>query len=113
MNKYFERNFIADDALDVEDVGDVLWKAFQTLSHNVEMKVAEPYLKSKHVEGREAELERNFAGSALMMIAACEALLSKLDPDAVVVAHESAEKKLAKDLRDEFGDLLRAVLGTE
>ena len=113
MNRYFEKNFIADDALDVEDVGDVLWKAFQVLSHNVEVKASEPYLKRKHVEGREAELERNLAGSALMMIGACEALLSKLDPEAVEMAGEDAERKIAKDPENELGDLLRAFFGLE
>lgn len=113
MTRYFERNFIANDVLDVGDVGGVLWDAFKTLSHNVEVKASEPYLKRRHVEGREAELETNIAGSALMMIAACEALLSKLDPEAVETAGEDAERKLAKDPSDDLGDLLRAVLGID
>lgn len=111
MNKYFDKNFIADDALDFGDVGGVLWDAFQVLSHNVEFKASEPYLKRKHVEGRESELDENLAGSALMMIGACEALLSKLDPEAVETAGEDVEKKLAKDPKDELGGLLRYVMG--
>lgn len=113
MTRYFEKNFIADDALDVEDVEGVLWKAFQVLSHNVEVKASEPYLKRKHVEGREAELERNIAGSALMMIGACEALLSKLDPETVEAAVEEVGRRLDKDPERELGDLLRAVLGID
>lgn len=113
MTKYFEKNIFADSADDVEDVEETLWKAFHVLSHNVEVKVAEPYLKRKYTEGREAELDENLAGSALMMIAACEALLSKLDPEAVETAGEDVEKKLAKSPKDELGDLLRAVLGIE
>lgn len=113
MNKYFEKNFIDDDVIDIEDVGDVLWRAFQTLSHNVEVKASEPFLRRKHVEGREAELDKNLAGSALMMIGACEALLSKIDPHAVARAFEDAERKLAKSPKDELGDLLRAALGID
>lgn len=113
MTRYFEKNFIADDALDIENVGSVLWESFKTLSHNVEVKASEPYLKRKHVEGREAELETNIAGSALMMIGACEALLSKLDPEAVETAGEDVEKKLAKDPSSDFDAILRAVLGID
>lgn len=110
MDKYFEKNVFANNADDVEET---LWKAFHVLSHNVEVKIAEPYLRRKYTEGRESELDENLAGSALMMIAACEALLSKLGPDAVVAAGEDVAKKLAKSPKDELGDALRAFLGIE
>lgn len=113
MTRYFEKNFFAADAADIKDVGEVLWTAFQTLCHNVEVKTYEPHLKRRCIEGREAELERNLAGSALMMIGACEALLSKLDPEAVEAAGEDAERKLARDAPDDLDDLLRAVLGID
>lgn len=113
MNKYFEKNIFADKAEDFEDVQCTLWRAFQTLSHNVEVKDAMPHLRRKCVEGREAAFDENLAGSALMMIAACEALLSKLEPDIVEKAGESVEKRLAKEPNDELRDLLRAALGIE
>ena len=111
MKKYFEKNIFADNAKDFEDVQYTLWEAFQTLSHNVEVKVAMPHLMRKCIEGRETEFDMSLAGSALNMIAVCEALLSKLDPEIVEMAGESVEKKLAKEPKDEFRDLLCAALG--
>ena len=113
MTRYFEKNFLTDDALDIEGIENVLWETFHTLSHNVELKVAEPFIRRKYVEGREQELDKSLAGTALMMIASCEALLSKLDPGTVEAAVEEIGRRLDKDPRDEFGDLLRAVLGIE
>ena len=113
MNGYFEKNRFADDLYDVEDIGDLLWRAFKVLSHNVEVRVAMPSLKRKCIEGREGEMEKRLAGSALMMIGACEALLSKIDPEAVEMACEDVEKKLAWDASYDFGDILRAALGID
>lgn len=103
MNKYFEKNYIADKLSNIEDMDDVLWKAFQTLSHNVDVKAVMPHLKRRCVEGREAELDRNLAGSALMMIGLCEALLSKLEPEVVEMAVEEVERELASKPEDALG----------
>lgn len=113
MNKYFEKNYFANSADDWNDVGETLWRAFRTLSHNVEVKVAMPHLKRKCVEGREAEFDENIAGTALLMIAACEALLSKLDNGTVEMARERVEKDLAMEPIDELKDMLREALGVE
>lgn len=113
MIKYFEKNVISDKTDDFEDVDNLLWKAFQTLSHNVETKLAMPYIRRKYVEGREAEFDRNLAGSTLMMVATCEAPLSKLDPEIVEAEREDVKMRLAKDPRSELGDLLRAALGID
>ena len=111
MTRYFEKNYIAD--VDDDDLEHMLWKTFRTIVHNLEVRDAMPHLKRKCVEGRECEMEENVAAVALLMVANCEALLSKLDPDAVVAAFEDVEKKLAKSPKDEFGDLLRAALGID
>ena len=113
MEKYFEKNYIADKLINIEDMDGVLWKTFQTLSHNVDVKAAMPHIKRKCVEGREAELDKNLAATALMMIGLCEALLSKLDNEVVEMAVEEVERKLASKERDELEELLRAALGIE
>lgn len=111
MKKYFDKNLIAHDAMDVDDIQPLLWQGFQTLIHNVEVKEAMPHLKRRCIEGREGEMEANIASSALMMVAACEALLSKLDPEAVETAWERVEKKLADEPDSDFESILRAALG--
>ena len=113
MNKYFEKNHLADEMFDIEDVDDFLWSAFRVLAHNIEVRVAMPSLKRRCIEGREGEIEENAAATALVMIGACEALLSKLDPEAVETAGEEIEKKLAKGPQADFSDLLRAFFGLE
>lgn len=113
MNKYFEKNIFADKDKDFKDVQGTLWRAFQTLSHNVEVKDAMPHLRRKCIEGRETAFDENLAGSALMMIAACEALLSKLEPEIVEKAGVSVKEKIAKEPNDKLKDLLRAAFGIE
>lgn len=111
MNKYFEKNYIAD--VDDDALEHMLWTTFRTLVHNLEVREAFPHLKRKCVEGREGDVEENVAAVALMMVANCEALLSRLDPGAVERALEDVEGKLAKSPKEELGDLLRAALGIE
>ena len=109
--KYFDKNYLAevdDDALE-----HTLWSTFRTLVHNLEVRDAAPHLKRRCIEGREGNVEENVAAVALLMVANCESLLSRLDPAAVERALEDVEKKLAKSPKEELGDLLRAALGIE
>lgn len=109
--KYFDKNYLAevdDDALE-----HTLWSTFRTLVHNLETRDAVPHLKRKCIEGREDEVEENVAAVALLMVANCEALLSRLDPASVERALEDVARKLAKSPKEELGDALRAFLGIE
>lgn len=111
MDKYFDKNYLAevdDDALEL-----TLWSTFRTLVHNLEVREAAPHLKRRCIEGREGDVEENVAAVALLMVANCEALLSRLDPGAVERALEDVAKKLARSPREEIGDALRALLGIE
>lgn len=111
MDKHFEKNYLAevdDDALE-----HALWSTFRTLVHNLEVRDAVPHLKRRCIEGRESDVEENVAAVALMMVANCEALLSRLDPGAVERARADVEAKLARSPKDELGDALRAFLGIE
>lgn len=111
MDMHFEKNYLAevdDCALEL-----TLWSTFRTLIHNLEVRDAVPHLKRKCIEGREDDVEENVAAVALLMVANCEALLSRLDPEAVEKVFEDVAKKLAKSPKDELGDALRAFLGIE
>lgn len=111
MNKYFEKSYLTevdDDSLEL-----TLWSTFRTLVHNLEVRDAVPHLKRKYIEGREGDFEENVAAVALLMVAHCEALLSRLDPAAVERALEDVTGKLAKSPKEELGDALRAFLGIE
>lgn len=111
MNKYFEKNHLTD--IDDDVLEHMLWSTFHTLVHNLEVREAAPHLKRRCIEGREGEIEENAAATALVMIANCEALLSRLDAEAVERARADVEGKLAKSPREEIGDALRAFLGIE
>ncbi len=111
MNKYFEKNYLQE--VDVDLLGEALWSTFRTLVHNLEVRDAAPHLKRRCIEGREGDVEENVAAVALMMVANCEALLSRLDPAAVERALGDVEKNLAKSPKEELGDALRAFLGIE
>ena len=111
MIMHFEKNYLAE--VDDDDLEHTLWITFRTLVHNLEVRDAFPHLKRKCVEGREGDVEENVAAVALLMVANCEALLSRLDPGAVERALEDVEKKLAKSPKEELGDALRAFLGIE
>lgn len=111
MNKYFEKNYLTD--IDDDELELTLWSTFRTLIHNLEVRDAVPHLKRKCIEGREDDVEENVAAVALLMVANCEALLSRLDPAAVERALDDVTGKLAKSPKDELGDALRALLGIE
>lgn len=109
--KYFDKSYLAE--IDDDSLEHMLWDTFRTLVHNLEVREAFPHLKRRCVEGREGDIEENVASVALLMVANCESLLSRLDPAAVERALEDVTKKLAKSPKEELGDLLRAALGIE
>lgn len=111
MDKYFEKNYLTD--IDDDELEHTLWSTFHTLVHNFEVREAAPHLKRRCIEGREGDLEKNVAAVALLMVANCEALLSRLDAEAVERARADVEGKLARSPREEIGDALRAFLGIE
>ena len=111
MNKYFEKSYLTE--VDDDAVVHMFWGTFRTLVHNLEVREAVPHLKRRCIEGREGDVEENVAAVALLMVANCEALLSRLDPEAVEKVFEDVAKKLAKSPKDELGDALRAFLGIE
>lgn len=111
MTRYFEKNNLCNTSL--SSLGDELFDATLVLYGNLMVKNIEGSLKRGIVRDKHAKFEKNTAIAALYMIGICEAALSKLDPEAVEMAGEDVERKLARDAPDDLGDLLRAFLGIE
>ena len=111
MTKYFDKNRFCNASL--SSLCDELFDATRVLYGNLMVNDIEDSLKKSVVREKHEKFEENTAFAALYMIGICEAALSKLDPEAVEMAGEDAERELARDAPDDLGDLLRAVLGID
>lgn len=111
MDKYFDKNRFRDASL--SSLCDELFDATKVLYGNLMVNDIEGSLKRGIVRDKHAKFEENTAIAALYMIGICEAVMSKLDPEAVEAAGEDAEREFAKDPENELGDLLRTLLGFE
>lgn len=80
MKKYFEENELAE--LPMVELGDELADAAQVLYGNMIFYDSKGYFKEDAIALLE-RLDLNTATSALYMVGVCEAILSKLNPDAV------------------------------
>lgn len=87
MKKYFEENELAE--LYMVELGDELEDANKTLYANMIFNDIKGLLR-RDLSTLLGRLDLNTATSALYMIGVCEAILSKLDPEAVEEAFEHA-----------------------
>lgn len=87
MKKYFEENNLSD--LNMVELGDELSDASWTLYGNM---IFHDVKRDVRDDVRELykKVDLNIAYVALYMVVVCEAILSKLDPDAVEEAFEDA-----------------------